>query len=126
MLSFNSDSIKIDIVGRWTGEDQGVVGFMIFDSEGYASMEFSGKVMGGKSFLMNGENAKMTYTFNSDKDPAELDMIVSNEDGKIIRAIYCIAEFKNKNNMKLAASFGSPTRPAEFTEKNTMNLTRIE
>lgn len=125
MLSFNSDFINIDIVGRWKVEDNGALGFMTFDSEGYASMEFEGKKMGGKNFLYEGKKAKMTYSLNTEKNPVKIDVIVTSENNEILRTMYGIIVFKDENNMKLAASFDSPERPTEFNDDNTINLTRI-
>ena len=70
-------SQKETIVGKWIGEDQNQIGYLIFDSEGYAAFEIDGQVMGGKEFYMKGKKGKMTYTINYNTTPIEVDFTLT-------------------------------------------------
>ena len=48
-------------VGRWKGEDKGDMGFLELTSDGYATFEFEGQKMGGKSYVSDGVELAMTY-----------------------------------------------------------------
>ena len=40
-LFFTTNIQKTDFVGKWTGEDNGEIGFIIFDDEGYACLLYT-------------------------------------------------------------------------------------
>lgn len=42
LLAFNSNTAAVDIIGKWTGDDQGEIGAIIFEKEGYAFFEIQG------------------------------------------------------------------------------------
>ena len=124
-LSFNSDFNSINLIGKWTGEDKGEIGFITFDKEGYSTFEIEGQIIGGKEFVMNGKKGKMTYEINSDKKPIEIDLIITKLESNEQKKILCIAEFEDENNMIFAMTFGSE-RPTEFNEGNSIALKRTE
>jgi uncharacterized protein (TIGR03067 family) len=125
LLSFNSRINSVDLIGKWTGEDKGQIGFITFDKEGYATFEFEGQIIGGKEFIMNGKKGKMTYELHSDKNPIEIDLTITKLESNEQKKILCIAEFENENNMILAMTFESE-RPIEFTNENSIKLKRTE
>ncbi|CAM3979089.1 hypothetical protein FLAN108750_02930 [Flavobacterium antarcticum] len=130
LLSFNSDSnavniTAIDLIGKWTGEDKGEIGFITFDKEGYASFEIQGQIIGGKEFVMNGKKGKMTYEFNLEKKPIEIDMTITKLEFNEQKKILCIAEFEDENTMIFALTFDSE-RPTEFNDENSIKLKRTE
>jgi len=124
-LSFNSSLDSFNLIGKWTGEDKGEIGFITFDKEGYATFEIEGQVIGGKEFLMNGKKGEMTYELNLDKNPIEIDLTITKLESKEQKKILCIAEFKDENNMIFAMTFNSQ-RPTEFNNENSINLRRTE
>ena len=125
LLSFNSDLNSIDLIGKWTGEDKGQIGFITFDKEGYSTFEIEGQIIGGKEFVMNGKKGKMTYEFNLEKNPIEIDLTITKLESNEQKKILCIAEFEDENNMIFAMTFDSE-RPTEFNDENSIKLKRTE
>ncbi|MFY7671325.1 hypothetical protein ACOSP6_09610 [Tenacibaculum sp. MEBiC06402] len=125
-FSFISKSPEKDIIGKWTGEDKGEIGFMTFDEDGYLTMEFNGKKMGGKDFLYRGKKAKATYRFKSKTAPYQIDIVISDIDDNVIRSMYCLAEFKDKNTMKFGISQSSYNRSKKFEDYDSILLTRVK
>ena len=124
LFLLNSTSQKEDFVGKWIGEDQGEIGFISFDTEGYAAFEIEGQLMGGKEFYMNGQKGKMTYTINTKTSPIEVDFILTKVITGESKKILGIAEFLDKDTMNFNMSFDA-TRPSEFGE-NAITLKRVK
>jgi hypothetical protein len=124
LLLINTTNQKEDFIGKWVGEDQGEIGYITFDDEGYAAFEVEGQVLGGKEFIMNGEKGKMTYTINYKTKPIEVDLTVTKLESGESKSLLCIAEFKDKNSMSFNMSYTSE-RPTDFGE-GTIVLTRME
>ena len=124
LFLLNSTSQKEDFVGKWIGEDQGEIGFISFDTEGYAAFEIEGQLMGGKEFYMNGQKGKMTYTINTKTSPIEVDFILTKVITGESKNILGIAEFLDKDTMNFNMSFDA-TRPSEFGE-NAITLKRVK
>lgn len=114
---------KENIVGKWIGDDQNEVGYVIFDADGYAAFEINGKVLGGKEFTMNGKKGKMTYTINHNTTPIEIDFTLTKTESGETKNILGIAEFTGKDIMKFNMSFDAE-RPSEFNE-NSIILKRV-
>ncbi len=124
-LFFTTNIQKTDFVGKWTGEDNGEIGFIIFDDEGYAAFEVNGQLLGGKDFEMNGEKGEMTYKIDDSKDPIEIDLTMRKFTSKEERTLLCIAKFTDKNNLMFAMGYGD-TRPVDFNGDETIELQRVE
>ena len=124
LFLLNSTSQKEDFIGKWKGEDQGEIGFISFDTEGYAAFEIEGQLMGGKEFYMNGQKGKMTYTINTKTSPIEVDFILTKVITSESKKILGIAEFLDKDTMNFNMSFDA-TRPSEFGE-NAITLKRVK
>lgn len=124
LFLLNSTSQKEDFIGKWIGEDQGEIGFISFDTEGYAAFEIEGQLMGGKEFYMNGQKGKMTYTINTKTSPIEVDFILTKVITSESKKILGIAEFLDKDTMNFNMSFDA-TRPSEFGE-NAITLKRVK
>ena len=125
ILSFNVLQTKVDIVGKWSGEDKKEIGTFIFDSEGYAKIDARGKIIGGKNFNMGGISAKMTYNYRANKNPVEIDIIISEIEGKHLNTIYLFAEFIDNDTMK-AGFLRDKNDPKEFTDDNSIILNRVK
>ena len=124
-MSFSSSIESIELIGKWTGEEKGDVLFLTFDVEGYALIERKGIVIGGKEFELNGKKGKMTYEINSNKNPMEIDMIITKLETNEEKRILCIAEFIDEDHIVFAMKF-EEKRPSDFNNENTINLTRVE
>ena len=125
LTSFNSINQTIDFVGKWAGDENGEIGFIIFDKEGYASFEIEGMVLGGKEFEMNGEKGKMTYKINVDANPIEVDFTLTKLEIGEQKKMLCIAKFIDENSMQFAMSFDAE-RPISFDGDSSITLKRVE
>jgi len=124
LFLLNTTSQKEDFIGKWTGEDQGEIGFIIFDDEGYAAFEVEGQILGGKEFFMNGKKGKMTYTINYETNPIEVDFTMTKIESGESKIILGIAEFTDKNTMTFDMTFDTE-RPSEFGD-NSITLKRVK
>ncbi len=124
LFLLNTTSQKEDFIGKWTGEDQGEIGFIIFDDEGYASFEVEGQILGGKEFFMNGKKGKMTYTINYETKPIEVDFTMTKIESGESKIILGIAEFTDEDTMTFDMTFDTE-RPFEFGD-NSITLKRVK
>jgi hypothetical protein len=114
---------KAKFVGKWIGEDEKEIGYLNFDSEGYAYFEFQGQVFGGKEFVFKGKKGKMTYEINSETKPIQVDFTVTKLESGEEKKMLCIAEFIDDDTMKFAITFGE-NRPIEFDSENSIIFKR--
>lgn len=112
-------------IGNWVGNDQGTIGKMTFDKEGFAWLEINGELIGGKESELDGAKKSLTYEINSEVDPIEVDLIKTDLDSKKETRMLCIARFIDNNTMKLASNFGGK-RPKAFNPENSIILKRQE
>lgn len=124
LLSFNIIQEPFDIVGRWSGEDKGDIGFINFDKEGYASFETQGQIIGGKEFLLDGKKGSMRYKINTFTDPVEIDFTITKIKTKEEKKLLAIVKTIDKDNIIIAMTFGG-IRPISFDDGNSMTLTRV-
>lgn len=125
LTSFNSINQTIDFVGKWAGEENGEIGFIVFDNEGYATFEIEGMILGGKEFEMNGEKGNMTYTINADTNPIKVDFTLTKLETGEQKKMLCIAKFIDENSMQFAMSFDTD-RPSSFDGDSSITLKRME
>ena len=126
LLSFNSSISEKNIIGKWKGEDgKNIIGLMIFENDGYATIEINGEIYGGKEFEINGEKGSMRYSTNFDLDPIQIDLIITFLESKDQIKMLFIAEFQDKDTIILASKF-SNKRPTEFNSNNSAILHRIK
>ncbi len=125
-FTFLSMTVKNDrtkFVGKWIGEDGKEIGYLNFDSEGYAFFEFQGQIFGGKEFVFDGKKGKMTYEVNSETNPTQLDFTVTKLESSEQKKLLCIVEFLDIHTMKLAMNF-EEIRPVEFNTDNSIIFKR--
>jgi len=123
LLSFNSG--KLNIVGKWKGEDKKEIGYMIFDADGYASIEMGGQTVGGREFVLNGKKGSMAYSINLDTEPVKIDLTITLLETKKQMKMLYIAKFLDEKTMILASNFNSE-RPIEFNSDNSIKMQRVE
>lgn len=99
------------------------IGYLNFDSEGYAFFEIQGQIFGGKKFIYDGKKGKMTYEINTETNPIEVDLIVTKLESEKQKKLLCIAEFIDKDTMKFAITFDDK-RPTEFDSENPIIFKR--
>lgn len=124
-LSNCSDTTTTAFIGKWVGNAQGQIGFLSFDTEGFAAFEINGQLMGGKEFMMKGEKHQITYEIDQTKDPIEVDLILINIASQEQKKLPCIASFKEADLLVFAMAFEGD-RPTQFTNENSIQLKRIE
>ncbi|MGH1386303.1 hypothetical protein [Kordia sp.] len=117
MLLFSFTAPEGDYVGKWKGQDQGDIGFLTLTSDGYASFEINGQIVGGKSYAMQGMTAAMKYQVNNGISPAGIDfIIIDTESKKELGRLKGILKMKSKDEMQMAMTFGGGTgRPTDFS-----------
>jgi hypothetical protein len=126
LSSFNTDNISdFDIVGKWKGVvESKESGFLIFDKEGYAYIEYQGLKLGGKEFVYKGEKGTLMYEVDYSKELIEIDLILKKIDKDETIRVFCIAKkiSENKMNFKLGID---GKRPKDFKDNYSMIFTRI-
>jgi hypothetical protein len=120
-MTIGNDRAKF--IGEWIGEDNKEVGYLNFDSEGYAFFKIEGEILGGKEFIFDGKKGKMTYEINSKTNPIQVDLIVTKLESGEQKKLLCIAEFIDNDTMKFALSF-EEKRPTEFDSYNSIIFKR--
>jgi len=123
LLSMTTENDKAKFIGKWIGEDKKDIGYLNFDSEGYAYFEIQGQIMGGKEFVQNGKKVSMTYEINSETEPIQVDLIVTLLETKEQKKLLCISNFIDDNTMEFAIGFEG-IRPTKFDSENSIILKR--
>ncbi len=122
-LSLTVETDDAKFIGTWVGEAENEIGYMNFDSEGYAYFEVRGQIFGGKEFEYEGKKGSMTYEINKETDPIEVDLILTKLDSGEQKALLCIAHFIDKDTMKFAMGYDN-IRPTEFDSGNSIVFKR--
>lgn len=122
-LSLTVETDDAKFIGTWVGEAENEIGYMNFDSEGYAYFEVQGQIFGGKEFEYEGEKGSMMYEVNSITDPIEVDLIMTKLESGEQKTLFCIARFMDKDTMKFAMGYDD-TRPTEFDSENSIIFKR--
>lgn len=125
LLSFQNTQTSDGFIGSWKGDDNGEIGIITFEADGYALFEMEGQVIGGREFEMNGEKGKMTYTINSNTSPIQVDFEITKLASGESKKLLAIAEFIDLNTLQIAIGFDSE-RATEFTESNSIVLKRVK
>jgi len=123
LLGLNAQTENNSFVGRWMGNDETEIGYIIFDDEGYAHLEARGQVLGGDEFVINGRKGSMTYSIDHETAPIQIDLTITDlESGKEM-SLLCIANFLDNDSMQFAIGFEGG-RPSDFDTDNSIVLNR--
>lgn len=122
-LSMTVENDKAKFIGKWIGKDKKEIGYLNFDSEGYAYFEIKGEILGGKDYVDNGEKGSMTYEINTETKPIQVDLILTMFESKEQRKLLCISNFIDDDTMEFAIGFEG-IRPTEFNSENTLIFKR--
>ncbi|KAB1070251.1 hypothetical protein F6U93_02060 [Tamlana haliotis] len=114
---------KAKFIGNWIGEDEKEIGYLNFDSEGYAYFKVQEQIMGGKEFVQNGKKGNMTYEINSETNPIQVDLIATMLESGKQKKLLCIAKFIDNDTMEFAINF-EEKRPTEFDSENSIIFKR--
>ncbi len=125
LLSLTVENDKGKFIGKWIGEDKKDIGYINFDSEGFAYIEIQGQILGGKEFIQNGKKGSMTYEINNETKPIQVDLIITIFESKKQKKLLCISNFIDDNTMEFALGFEG-VRPTRFDSENSIILKREE
>lgn len=123
LLSMTNDNTSF--IGKWLGKENNQIGYMIFDSAGFASFEANGQVVGGKEFDIKGETGMLTYKVFKEMNPIHVDLTLTKIESGEEMIMLCIAEFISSDSLKFAIGFDN-TRPTEFNVENSLIFTRVK
>ncbi|NMH86543.1 hypothetical protein [Flavivirga algicola] len=123
LLSLTTKNDTSRFIGKWKGEDNGDIGYIIFDKEGYATFEIQGKTFGGKEFVLKEEKGSLTYKIDDSKDPIQVDFIITKLATGEEKRLLCIANFLDTDTMEFAINYKN-NRPTEFDTENSIILKR--
>lgn len=127
LVFFCSFSLKDSpsYVGKWKGDDKGDVGYLTLSEDNYATFEFNGEIMGGKSFDHKGTSASMKYKVDTSYSPYRIDfVIIDNGNEDELGRLKGIVKMIESNKMRLALGFGESERPTDFSEENSIYFDR--
>lgn len=112
-------------IGKWQGTDSsGGTATVIFGQDGSFTMFIDGTEVIGDS-----ADIKVRYAFDLSKDPAWLDIIVYDADGKELGRMLSIVKFTDPDTMLWRMYDDHTVRPTEFDEndtEDTVKITRIK
>jgi hypothetical protein len=128
LLTSFTDS-KTSILGKWKGVDDGEVGFVTFDKDGFVTMEMDGGKMGGRKFDAGGVMASMTYEIDDNADPMTIDFVIRLlDEGLEVGRLPGIYKFVNNKTLIINMNFDGPERPARFDpeDPNQITMSRVK
>src|SRR5688572_2878885 len=78
MTSFTPPSPSL--IGQWKGEDNGEVGIITFEKEGYVSFTINDEKVGGKDYESEGIVFDMFYETDETVTPHTMDFVIKMDD----------------------------------------------
>ena len=116
------------LVGSWKGEDNGEVGVINFDDEGYVSFTVNGEEIGGKQYKSEGLVFDMYYEINDAVSPHTMDFVIKMADDIEVGRMMGIYAFTNDQTLIINMNFDGGDRPAALDEssENQITLTKIK
>lgn len=129
LLIFSVHSQKKELIGTWEGNDEGVIGQMTFDKDGFVYVTIDDETIGGPSYNIDGTDVSVSYILDTLKSPYWLDIIVTlKSDHSQYELMLGIVEFsQDYTEMKICLDFGEGTgRPKFFIPDDTMIMFKKE
>jgi uncharacterized protein (TIGR03067 family) len=113
------------LVGKWEGETKAAKGTFIFDKEGYVVFTINGATKGGKLFESSpGVHLSLFYQIDNKAKPHNIDFVLMKADGSLeLTRMIGIYEFLNKKTLILNMDFKGKTRPTQFNDEDTNQIT---
>lgn len=118
LLLFSFTAPEGQHIGKWKGKDKGDIGYLTLTDDGYATFEFNGQTLGGKSYDHQGRKAAMKYKVNTGTSPTSIDFIIIEQSSKDeLGRLKGIINMLSRNEMQMALRFGGGAgRPTDFSE----------
>jgi len=117
------------VIGTWQEIEEEDTIRLVFDSEGYAILNFNQETIGGKSYSMDGLECSLRYKLDLSKSPAWIDfVIISKEDNSEFDFMLGIIEFSDDSTeMKMCLDlYEGNKRPENFIEMDTAKMIKID
>jgi hypothetical protein len=112
------------LVGKWKGVDNGEVGVINFDKEGYVSFTIGGELIGGKNYQAEGLTFDMFYEKDDTVTPHMIDFIIKMDDGitEVARmeGIYALVD---KKTLVINMKFDGSERPTSLDDASVDQIT---
>jgi hypothetical protein len=122
LVSFTTPATSL--VGKWKGEDDGEIGFITFDKEGYVAFITEGQTLGGKKYTMDGMVFDMYYETDDTVTPNTIDFIIKLHEGQVeVTRMTGIYKFVNNKTLLLNMNFSEGERPALFDPEDPNQIT---
>lgn len=113
-LTFSSVHSQ-SLVGSWKGEDNGEVGVITFDKNGYVSFTINGESIGGKGYKAEGMVFDMVYETDDASVPHHMDFVIKMDDGSLeISRMQGIYSFVDDKTLIINMKFDGSERPQAF------------
>lgn len=87
------------LLGTWLSSE----GNMIFDSDGFVTIEYETATIGGKEFDMNGIKASMVYKTDYSTNPYSITMTIKMGQDEVLGTLYGFFEFVDDKTLRMAA-----------------------
>jgi len=116
------------LVGQWKGEDDGEVGIISFDKEGYVSFTVYGEQVGGKEYKAEGLLFDMYYEADESVLPHKMDFVIKMHDGQTeVARMLGIYTFADDNTLIINMKFDGSDRPETLDDasEDQITLTRM-
>ncbi len=116
------------LVGNWKGEDDGEVGVINFDEDGYVSFTVNGEEIGGKQYKSEGLVFNMFYEINDAVTPHTMDFVIKMADDIEVGRMMGIYAFDGNETLIINMNFDGGERPAALDESsdNQITLSKIK
>lgn len=112
------------LVGKWKGEDNGEVGVITFDKDGYASFTIGNELVGGKGYESEGLVFDMFYETDDSVSPHTIDFVIKINDGEIeVARMLGIYQLIDKKTLVINMKFDGTERPTTWDEDSEDQIT---
>ncbi len=124
-ITFSTQSVSAQsLVGKWKGEDNGEVGVINFDKEGYVSFTVGGELVGGKNYQAEGLTFDMYYETDDSVTPHTVDFIIKMDDGQIeVARMQGIYDLVDKKTLVINMKFDGTDRPTALDDDSEDQIT---
>jgi len=122
ILSFTPPSPSL--IGKWKGEDNGEVGIITFEKEGYVSFTINDEKVGGKDYESEGIVFDMFYETDETVTPHTMDFVIKMDDEEVeVARMLGIYHFVDDNTLIINMKFDGSTRPTMMDEESIDQIT---
>lgn len=124
-ITFSTQIVSAQsLVGKWKGEDNGEVGIINFDKDGYVSFTVGGELVGGKNYQAEGLTFDMFYETDDSVTPHTVDFIIKMDEGQIeVARMQGIYDLVDKKTLVINMKFDGTERPAALDDASEDQIT---